>query len=378
MPHTIASIECWACDLPLPEPINLGRFLVRQRSHLVVRMRSSEGLVADCVTQSRGSPLDVVLAEVIAPRLIGRDIFHLRSIRSDLERELTAIETHGAVGRAWSAAEICIHDLQAQAAGLPLWKLLGGGRPDPVPVEVVEGYSLLDESDEGFADRLIARAAEGYCKIKVEAGHYQDPAELVRRLALFRAAAGDTCRLVLDFAWSWKQSKDQRAMLAAVAEMGIDWIEDPFPSDWISSYRSLREETRMPVGCGDETSRAENLFAIIDAEATDLIRVDATAIGGIQPLHDLSAAAARRRMRLSYHEHAEIHEHCVFGFGFADHVEIFPTDRPFDQVHRILEHSTFDRVDRGWLSPPDEPGTGMRLKDAAVAQLARRHTFIQA
>ena len=376
MKLTVASIECWACDLPLPQPINLGRFLVRQRSHLAVRVTTVDGLTADCVTQSRGSPLDTVVAEVVAPRVVGRDALEIRAIWSDLERELTALETAGAIGRAWSAVEICLQDLRSQAAGLPLWQFLGGARPQAAPVEIVEGYALVDETDEAFAERLIARAEQGYRQIKIEAGHYEDPAELVRRLAHFRRAAGDDCLLVLDFAWSWKRTKDHRAMLDVVRDLGIDWIEDPFPAGWTDSYREVRAETSLAVGCGDESSDPGELFRLIDAGAADLLRIDATAIGGIQQLHDLAAAATRRQMRVSHHEHGEVHEHCVFGFGFADHVELFPTDRPFDQVHRILERSTFDRVDKGWLAPPTEPGTGIRLANDAVARFARRHAKV--
>lgn len=371
-------MECWACDLPLPQPINLGRFHVRQRSHLVLRMHGEDGFVADCVTQTRGSPLDQILLDLIAPRVVGRSVLEQRAIARDLDRELTAIETGGAVGRAWSAVDICLHDLRAQVAGLPLWQLLGGAQPEPVPVELVEGYALVDEGDEAFVDRLIARVEQGYRKIKVEAGHYERPRDLLQRLELFRKRAGEDCLLVLDFAWSWRQGKDHHALLNAVRDLGIDWVEDPFPSGWTNSYLALRESAPVAVGCGDECSSPEHLFAIIDAEAADLIRIDATAIGGITMLQELGAAAARRQLRVSHHEHAEVHEHCVFGLGYADHIEMFPTDRPFDQVHRILERCSFDRVEKGYLTPSTEPGSGQRIRETEVVSHAKRHGVVSA
>lgn len=371
----IEKIDVWACDLPLPQPINLGRFLVRQRSHLVIRLQAG-GLIADCVTQSRGSPLDMIVADLLAPRLLGRDIFDHGAIWRDIARELTALETDGAIGRAWSAIDICLHDLRAQAAGLPLWRYLGGARPEPAPVAVVEGYALVDESDEAFVDRLAARAEEGFRLIKLEAGHYAQPRDLINRLELFRKVAGDGAAIILDFAWSWQQSKAHLPLLDAVSDLGIAWIEDPFPSAWTSSYAALLHETGLAVGCGDECSAAADLFALVEEQAVDLLRIDATAIGGISLLRDLAAAAQRGRIRVSHHEHPETHEHCVFGLGFADHVEMFPTDRPFDQVHRIIETSPFDRVERGLIAPPTAPGTGVRLQLDQVAAHARRHHSI--
>ncbi|HEV2597899.1 mandelate racemase/muconate lactonizing enzyme family protein [Sphingopyxis sp.] len=371
----IDKIEVWACDLPLPQPINLGRFLVHRRSHLVVRMRAGD-LVADCVTQSRGSPLDVIVADLLAPRLIGRDIFEHRAIWTDIERELTAVETEGAVRRAWSALDICLHDLRAKAAGLPLWRHLGGGCPEPVPVLIVEGYALPDEVGEAFVDRLAARVAEGFSMIKLEAGHYAEPRDLIGRLEKLREKVGQSADIVLDFAWSWKQSKPHLAMLDAIRHLGIAWIEDPFPSSAASNYIALRRQTDLAIGCGDECSSAADLFRLVETEAVDLLRVDATAIGGVTALEQLATAARRKKIRVSHHEHPETHEHCVFGFGIADHVEMFPTDRPFDQVHRIIEQSPFDRVRQGRLHPPTEPGTGVRLRLGEVERLARRHHSI--
>lgn len=368
----IDSVEAWACTLPLPQPIDFGTFQVKERHHVVARLRTRGGLVADCVAQSRGSPIDVALADLIAPRVLGRDAGCVAAIGADVGRALSALEMDGVLGRAWSIVEICLQDLRAQAAGLPLWRMLGGHRMR-APVQLVEGYALVGESDEDFARRLAMRVEEGYEILKIEAAHYADREEILRRLRAFRTMAGEGPGLVLDFAWTWRDAKSHRDFVCALSDLGVLWIEDPFPRTRIEVYRELRALSRVPVGCGDEATRPADLTALMRVGAIDQLRADATTIGGIEALRLLTAEATSLGLGVSFHEHPETHEHCVFGFPGVDSVEVFPTDRPFDRVHDLIEESVFDRVENGWLNAREIPGTGVRLRDDAVKAHAHRH-----
>lgn len=368
----IVKIETWLCDTPVSHPIDLGRFMVLQRSYLAVRIHTSDGLISDCVTQSRGAPLDVIVNEVFAPRLLGRDARDLAALRADIERQLTALEIYGANGRAWSAVEICLQGLRAQACGWPLWRLLGGS-PRKVPIQIVEGYAIKGEPDKGFIDRLVERVEQGYSLLKVEAGHYTDDAALLTHLRQFRDRVGPGPKLVLDMAWGWTEYKSRLRTLDALEELGIAWIEDPFASSQVESYRQLRQQTRITVGGGDETSRAENMYALIETNALDLVRLDATTMGGVETVRALSVEAARRNIRVAYHVHPEIHEHLVFGLGIGDHVELFATDRQFDRLHDLVVNTTYDRVRNGQLEPGDVPGNGFSLDPGKMAPFIKRH-----
>lgn len=372
---SIDRVDVWACTLPLSQPIDFGTFQVHERHHVVVRIRTRGGLVSDCVAQSRGSPIDVAFADLIAPLIMGRDATEIDAIGTDVERALSAMETEGVLGRAWSVAEICLHDLCAQAEGLPLWRMLGAHR-DRAPVQLVEGYALVGESNEAFAERLAARVAEGYKMLKIEAAHYASADEIFARLRAFRRLAGESAGLVLDFAWTWRDARSHQDFVLNLVDLGVLWIEDPFPRTRIGAYQDLRAMSPVPVGCGDEATRPGDLTALMRAGAIDELRADATTIGGIGALRLLTAEAKRLGLGVSYHEHPETHEHCVFGFAGVDSVEIFPTDRPFDRVHDLVQNSVFERVRDGWLSATETPGTGVRLRDDVVQAYAHRYHVI--
>ena len=371
MDTTIDRIEAWACSLPLPTPLRFGTFEVRTRDYAAVRVSTKGGLVADCLGQTRKAPVDVAILDVLAPALLGRDALDIPARSADLAGTLRALERDGVFGRGVSLLEMCLHDLKAQAAGLPLWRLYRE-EAEPLDVLLVEGYEMAGENDETFAQRLQARHAEGYRMMKLEAAHYETPALLASRVAAIRRHAGRDLRLVLDFAWSWPSVEHGLKCAAPLRDFDIDWLEDPFHRDRVADYASVKAGAGVAIGAGDETTQPQQMRRLIEADALHVARIDATTLGGFGPAQELALQAAARGMRLSFHERPEVHQHLAFGLGLADHVEVFPTDRPFDCAHMLIREPAFGRIANGRLSPPTAPGTGLKIDDKALAKSARR------
>jgi len=368
---TIDRIEAWACSLPLPTPLRFGTFEVRTRDYAAVRVSTKGGLVADCLGQTRKAPVDVAILDVLAPALLGRDALDIPARSADLAGTLRALERDGVFGRGVSLLEMCLHDLKAQAAGLPLWRLYRE-EAEPLDVLLVEGYEMAGENDETFAQRLQARHAEGYRMMKLEAAHYETPALLASRVAAIRRHAGRDLRLVLDFAWSWPSVEHGLKCAAPLRDLDIEWLEDPFHRDRVADYASVKAGAGVPIGAGDETTQPQQMRRLIEADALHVARIDATTLGGFGPAQELALQAAARGMRLSFHERPEVHQHLAFALGLADHVEVFPTDRPFDCAHMLIREPAFGRIANGRLSPPTAPGTGLKIDDKALAKSARR------
>jgi L-alanine-DL-glutamate epimerase-like enolase superfamily enzyme len=367
----IERIEAWACTVPLPTPLRFGSFDVRARDYAALRVTTRGGLTADCLGQTRKAPVDIAILDVLAPALLGRDAFDIAARVADLERALRVLERDGVFSRGVSLLEMCLTDLKAQSLGLPLWRLFGQ-TAQPLDVLLVEGYEMQGEDDAIFAERLAARAATGYRLMKLEAAHYGTPALLARRVEAVRRAAGDKLRLVLDFAWAWPDVAFGLARAAALGGLGIDWLEDCFNRDRVADYVALKAGTAIPIGAGDETARPAQMLRLIEADALDVARVDATTLGGYGPAMEVARAAAAHGMRVSFHERPEVHQHLAFGLGLADHIEAFPTDRPFDCAHMLIHEPAFGRIRHGRLAAPETPGSGLRLEDAALGRWARR------
>ena len=367
----IDRVETWACTLPLPSPLSFGAFLVTARHYAAVRIFTRGGLVADCLGHTRRSPVDVAIADLLAPQLAGHDAADLGARLADLRRATLAIEDDGVIGRARSMVDICLWDLRAQALGVPLWRLLGG-HPRDVRVALVEGYELEGEREEDIAGRLIGRTEQGYDFLKMEAAHYGDPAPVGRILAKVRDSA-PTAEFTCDIAWSWATAREGLAAARMWDGLGVAWIEDPMPRTRVSEIAFLRQRSRVPIGVGDETTRVRDLELLMEGGAIDVVRIDATTLGGFSAALPLAAAAVARGLRVSFHVNPEVHRHCVFAHEACNHVEIFPTDRPFDCSHVLIERPAFADVVHGQLAAPMAPGTGLRLDTEALHRYAYRH-----
>lgn len=369
---TIERIESWAVDLPLPGTLSFGAFTVTARQYAAVRVVTRGGLVADCLGHTRRSPVDVAISDLLAPRLVGKDALDQAARLDEMALVSRATDEDGVIGRARSLLDVCLWDLKAQARGVPLWKLLGGS-PRRLRVALVEGYRMAGESEDDIAERLIARARDGYRFFKLEAAHY-GAAEPVRRiLAKVRAQVPDA-EFSCDLAWSWRTARQGLEAAEAWRDLGIAWIEDPMARTRIAEIGVLTRQSPVPVGLGDECTRALDLEALMDNAAIDVVRIDATTIGGIDAALGLAAKAAARSLRVSYHVNPEVHRHLVLANENVDHIEIFPADRPFDCSHMLIEKPAFADIRNGHLETFETPGTGLKLKDDALKRYAYRHT----
>ncbi len=376
MTEVITQIEVWACRVPLPVPLDFGTYSVSSRHYVALRIRTRSGLYGDVVGHCRGSPVDVAIADLLAPRLIGSDALDINARERDFLALTVPLERDGVMGRAWSLIELALQGIAAGARQFPVWRAIGGSQRR-LAVQLVEGYTIPNESDQAFADRLLARVREGYTALKIAGSQYQDGRVLLRRLRLIRQEAPQT-RLVVDMGWSWQRADEHSEQLAAMADLGIDWLEDAFPRDAVGEYARAAQLTTMPVGCGDEATRASDILAVVERTTPAVVRLDVTALGGITGVLPLMRQIITARRRVSLHEFADLHIHVALAEPTVDHVEMFPADRPFDARHLLTLSSAHQRVTRGWFNPPMEPGLGIDLDLDQVARFSYRHACTRA
>ena len=225
MAGTISRVEVWKCVFPLPERFQLGTIVLSERDYTIVRIETEDGVVGVAFGLSRGAPLDVVIAEMLAPNVLGKDASRSASLMGSWARTLVHHAPEGLVQRALSLLDVAVWDIKGKIAGQPVWSLLGGARPI-APVMLVEGYPVADESDKQFAERIGERASSGYSAIKI-ANPGGDPRVLTRRLDLVREVTDDRVALTVDIDHGWADLTAGIAQARKWSHLGLAWIEDP-------------------------------------------------------------------------------------------------------------------------------------------------------
>ena len=266
---------------------------------------------------------------------MGRDALDTARRHEELTRGAVMLGAVGLVGRAISLVDIALWDLKGRLAGLPVWRLLGGYRQS-APVLLVAPYAGADETDDAYAERLAPLASRGYETIKLYP--MADPEAMRRRLAVIRQRLGAATAA----SWSTWPGHSVRPRMrsrpcARWEEYDLTWVEDPFPPDDWRSIRALSDAVATPIAVGDEVSVRATTERLIEERAVDVLRLDATSIGGFTGFDSLRDQAVRAGYVVSPHAYGEIHQHCVFGWPGVEPVELFLPDSPTWGTSRFLE-----------------------------------------
>lgn len=174
------------------------------------------------------------LEQYILPLVVGRSF----TTPAQLLAALSPIRGHD---MAVAALETAFWDLQAKAAGLPLWQLLGG-----VNTSIPVGASIgIQKSVEATVETARAHAAEGYkrLKFKIKPGWDVAPLRAVREALPEMALTVD--------ANSAYRLTDARVFMA-LDELGLDYIEQPLAHDDLVDHAQLQGMMSTPI-CLDES-----------------------------------------------------------------------------------------------------------------------------
>ena len=261
--------------------------------------------------------------------------------------------------RAIGLVDIALWDLAAQAAGVPLWRLLGGS--DPVaPGLLVAAYPLADRTPESLAEDVIRYGAAGWTLLKV--ARDPDPGRMRRWLETAAGGLPAGARLVVDAGYGWRSSEEALAEIPLWGDVPLAWLEDPLVPEDAESCAEIRRGGPHPVGVGDEVTHITTFRALLDAGALDVLRLDVPAVGGVTPALRVLELAAERGVPVSLHIYPEVSAQLAPARP-GTIVETFDADvpggNPLDPAHLLCTGGPVFRD--GEARAPDAPGLGFEL-----------------
>ena len=251
---------------PLAKPFTISRGSKTEAVTVVVALTDA-GIVGrgESVPYARyGESVEGVIAAIegLRPRL-----------EAGLDRpELQAVLPPGA---ARNAVDCALWDLDAKAAGRTVAAL--AGLPGPKPVTTAYTLSL----DSAAAMGAAARAESSRPVLKLKVGGADD---LDRIRAVHEGAP--RARLILDANEGWNEA-DYRRLTPALASLGVELIEQPFPADRDAVLADLPHP--IPV-CADESCHDRASLARLRGRY-DAINVKLDKTGGLTEGLALVAAA---------------------------------------------------------------------------------------
>ena len=250
--------------------------------------------IAGSFTISRGAKTEAVtvVAEVSRGGLTGRGecvpyprygetpeatLAALKSMREPLRRGLdrAALQTVMPAGAARNALDCAWLDLEAKAAGLRVWALLGR----PSPRACTTAYTISLGTPEAMAEATAKAAHRPLLKIKL--GGDGDGA----RIAAVRNAAPQS-ELIVDANEAWTPDNLEQN-LAVCAEAGVTLVEQPLPA---GRDEALARIKRPLAVCADESVHDRATLEGL-RERYDAVNIKLDKTGGLTEALAMSDAA---------------------------------------------------------------------------------------
>jgi len=229
-------------------------------------------------------------------------------------------------GSAVSAIEMALWDIAGKAAGLPVYKLLGGkirgkvrvynggvrfGMKGCSPQDYAEEMAKMKEAKEGFSIIKQAVAYHGQQMIEqmpnftyseIRMGHSvrgrgprgrgplteQGLKHVIACVEAMKKVLGDEVGLALDCGPGWT-IPDAIRMAKAVEPLNIMWLEDMLTGDYTpyvsaDMYREVTRITSTPIHTGEQIYLRNNFQELIEKHAVRVIGPDPADVGGIAEL----------------------------------------------------------------------------------------------
>jgi L-fuconate dehydratase len=389
-------------------------------AYVVLRTDSPDGLCGHGLvfTIGRGNDVQTSALAALAPMVIGQAVEATIADLGSFARRLTGDSQlrwlgpekgvmHMAIGAVINAA----WDMAARRAGKPLWRFIADmtpeqivsqidfryltdaltpdqaleilraaepGKPERIERLLAEGYPAYTTSPGwlGYSDdklqRLAREAVEaGFRTIKLKVGLSLD--DDIRRCRLVRATVGPEIAVAIDANQRWDV---QQAIewLRPLKEFGLAWIEEPTSPDDVLGHAAIRRGVApTPVSTGEHTHNRVMFKQLFQAQAVDLVQIDAARVGGVNENLAILLLAAKYGVRVFPHAGGVGLCELVQHLAMADFIAITgkKEDRAIEFVDHLHEHFIDPVTIRdGRYLAPTRPGFSAEMHARSIAEHA--------
>ncbi|HJX12186.1 MAG TPA: mandelate racemase/muconate lactonizing enzyme family protein [Dehalococcoidales bacterium] len=377
----ITGVECIPVSIKFAKPMVMSGGAATGADAVVVKINTDEGVTGvsetgDTSMWYMGESQDSIMfniTKIFAPQiLLGEDPFNVEKIVARMDKVVKVNNQSKAV------IDYALHDVMGRALGVPVYKLLGGLSNEKIPLGFVMSSGTPDEvKAEG---RSLVKTGFRCLKLKVGSRTPEEDAEII---AALRQEVGAGIKIMIDANGGWHYHQALRC-LKMVAEYDIFVAEQPVPWWDIEGLARLRRKVEMPVFADEAAAELNDLIKLIQADAVDGFFLKVPKAGGI--LKSRKWVAIAQSVGLSVMCGCMINS----GIGAAVEAHFLAATEWMGRIeqeaigplnlHNLPDTVTnppkndlavnVPRYEGGFLYPPEGPGFGVELNEAAVRQFA--------
>lgn len=252
--------------------------------YVIIRVHTDEGLVGlgeatvSALWSGETSKSTVAaISDLIGPALLGRDPRNIQSLRGVMDFLIKLNPFTKA------AVEMALWDIAGKAAGVPVYRLLGGKVRDVIPTKMMIGAFDVPRA-RGLAERFLKW---GVRCLKVKVG--LDLAGDLERVRAVRELAGPDVTLTVDANCGWNATT-ARIALRQLRPLNLLLAEQPIAPGDLEAMASLRS-AGIPIMADESVFTLSDAWNVTRAHAVDIISLYPGKNGGIAASIEVATVA---------------------------------------------------------------------------------------
>jgi L-Ala-D/L-Glu epimerase len=361
---TIDRVEVFCVHLPYKAMVHYATNSDDKGVFAILRLTTKDGAVgiAECMTridQPMGEDIKTVAYQIethFKGLLVGMDPLAIDAITYKISK-INKCRTAKAL------IDIALWDIKGKLLGQPVWRLLGGDKPKPVPVSsIVFGHTTVKAMAE---DAAKAVATEGFRGFKVKT--WKRSMEDVEVFKALRQAVGNDVFLYADANSSYTPGEAKR-IFPHFADHNVRMVEDPCRFSTPADLAGVAAALPIPVlgdGCWETVTDVYNLVKI-DAIGALSLKLRKTGITRALKLIALCEMAGVNVVLGTNTETRLGTLPMVHVWSAFKSLQSIPTEAGFYRFF-VEDVSAGDvRFDNGTIHVPDVPGFGATIDESKL------------
>ena len=261
-----------------------------------------------------------------------------------------------ASGAVRAAVDLALWDRAGRRAGVPLHQLFGRAwRPS------VTSFTIGIAEPEEMLRKV--EAAAGFRILKIKLGRNVDRDLTV--MAAIRRQVGDDRILRIDANGGWSYDDAVRAV-AALADLGVEYVEQPLALGSLDQMRALRKGSPLPLYADEDIMTGADVVRW--AGACDGVNIKLMKSGGLTEARRMIALARGLGLKIMLGGRIE----SSLGVTAAAHLAPWADSLDLDGM-LLIKNDPFDGVqcdNEGNLTMPQRPGLGVLMRDEFAGAFA--------
>ena len=363
----ITSVEAIMLRLP-----DIKRIADGAQTLLVVRVHTDEGLVgigeintSELVGKAViEAPFSSLSTSGLAELIVGRDPLDIGARWDDMFKYSGGYGRGGIVLQGISAIDMALWDILGKAAGLPVYRLLGGARQRRVKLYASNLDGGSEAARRGATEASIER---GFKAVKLGWGSLgENPKEDASMIKRIRDSVGPDVDLMLDLGHGLPLP-EATTFCQYLEESDLYFVEEPLAPDNFAGFDVLTRATRVPIATGEKLGVTREFNDLIDRGNVRLIQPDLARVGGFSEMQRIGASAELRSATIIPHCWASdilvaASLHFVAAMREPQYLEFCVHDQP---LRHELVVDPIQAMD-GYASVPEGPGLGIELNEEII------------